>query len=898
MIADFINRLRALVRRDRFERDLDDELRFHLEQQVDKYTRAGFDPADARRKARLEFGSAVQVMEECRESWGTRTLHEFLQDTVYALRSIRNRPAFGIVSVLTLAFGIGANTALFSLWYGVVHSTLPIADPERLVMLSDLEANGGVNIGITTGVRGLMSYPEYELLRDADLGFTGVMAAQSNMGVWQARLEGSDPEEVRGRLVSGGYFAVLGVAPRVGRTFTLDADRAPSPYAVISYDFWQRRFGGDPSIIGQTIRIGKSALTILGVMPAGFFGETTGQRPDMWIPLTMQPEVQPGRDMLHDTAPDKIMWLRGFARLKPDVTIEQARRQTNAVFKSGLMAFYGTILRDNREDPLDQSLAVAPAATGASDVRGRFSDPLTILLFAVGVVLLIACANLANLLLARGAARQPEIGLRLSLGASRRRIARQLVTENLVIAALGGVAGLGCAYLLHRSLTAMIAEAVVSFRMDFQLDPLVLGFTLVVTLAAALVSGLLPIWHATRAPGRFARRAPWARALVTVQLALSLPLLIGAGLLARTLYNLQQVDLGYPADRVLGVRVDTLAAGYTPERALAFLEDLRERFKRLPGVTGASYSRNGVFGGRNSGDDVVVEGYTPQTNNDRYSAHDMVGPRFFSSLGVPIRLGREITEDDRAGRRRVVVINDAFARRFFAGRNPLGARITNVDGPELTTYEVVGVLGPVRMARVRGEVPPIYYVPAAQPLSLIDGAVFAIRTSGEASSILPAVRQIIGRADASVPIVWARPVQGRVDDQLAQDRLTARLAVAFGGVALLLAAIGLYGVLSFGVAHRTGEFATRLALGALPRRLVGMLLREMAALVAAGLLIGALLAWGTMRLVASQLYGLTASDPVVLWASAGLLLTIALLAVWLPARRAAHLDPAVALRRE
>jgi predicted permease len=824
-------------------------------------------------------------------------LHVILHDIRYALRTLAASPQFAAIAVLSLALGIGANTALFSLWYNVLHSALPVKDPDSLVMLTDPGASG-VSIGLETGQRSLLTYAEYGQLRDASPGFTGVMAAQSSIGVWQVQKDGGASEEVRGRLVSGGFFDVLGVAPQLGRTFAYEMEKGPAPYAVISHNFWLRRFGGSSEVIGQTITIRKARLTILGVMPAGFFGETVGQRPDLWVPLTMQAEVQPGRDLLHDLPSDKVMWLRVFARLQPGVTAQRAEVEANAVFKASLEAHYGTSAQGTRESPLDQNLHVSPAATGASAIRGKFSDPLNILLAAVGVVLLIACANLANLLLARGAARQSEIGLRLSLGASRGRIVRQLFTESLVLAAIGGAAGIACAYLLHRALAAMIAESVQTFQMDFRMDPLIFGFTLAATLGSAILFGLLPAWQATRAPGRFARRAPWGRLLVSAQLALSVPLLVGAGLLAGTLYNLQRVDLGYPADHVLAVRLDTLVAGYGLERTLAVLEDLRGQFQRIPGVLGVSYSKNGVFGGRNSGDDVEVEGFTAMKDDDHYSAYDMVGPRLFTSLGIPIRRGRDITEEDRAGGKQVAVINHAFAERFFAGRNPIGMRITNVDGAERTSMEVVGVLAPARMARVRGEVQPVYYVPMTQPLSLPDGGTFAIRTVNEASSILNVVRDIIRRTDRDVSILWARSVEERIEEQLVQDRVSARLAVVFGGVAVVLAAIGLYGLLSYGVARRVGEISIRLALGALPIRVVGMLLRETSVLVIAGLAAGGVLAYGAARLVANQLYGLTASDPLIIGGAVGLLLLAAFVAAWFPAWRASRLDPAIALRRE
>jgi len=839
--------------------------------------------------------------------------HVILQDLRYALRTMAARPSFTTVAILSLALGIGANTAIFSLWNGVLHAALPsVHKPEQLVTLSNPDDTGmwsGRWDGRTDGPRSWLTYGEFEQLRDHAFGFSAMMASQSSLNTWQVRVEGGAWEEARGRLVSDGFFQVLGVGPAIGRVFTTPERRSETPYAVISYDYWQRRFGGRPDVLGKTLTLGKAALTIGGVAPSGFIGETSGQQPDLWLPLQIQPSVLPGNDWLHDTPPAKAMWLHVFGRLKPEVTRAQAEGQANAVFQAGLESFYGTAASgERRREFLDQRLQIRPGARGASPTRNGFSHSLTALLAAVGVLLLIACANLANLLLARGAARKPEIALRLSLGASRGRLIRQFVTESLALAALGGVAAIAVAYVLHRALVRMMAESDPRFQMSFAMDPLVLAFVLAVTLASALLFGLLPAWQVTKADAGASLKEQSrgaigslgqmrsGRLLVSLQLALSLPLLVGAGLLARTVYNLQRADLGFPAERLLLVRVDLREAD-TPRRG-SLLRELLGEFQRIPGVRAASFSQLGVFTGGNSSATIEVEGYAPRGDHDRGSALDVVGPGYFSTLGVPIPLGREILESDGGDAPKICVINEAFANRFFDGRNPIGMRVASIDDENRrTAYQVVGVARNARTQSLRGDVAPRYFVPAEQPPSSAKSPTFLIRMTTEAAPVMAAVRKTIQRVDASLPIMSARSIEEQMAPLTAQDRTTALLAVVFGCVALTLAAIGLYGVLSHGIARRTGEIAIRIALGAQSGQVISMILRETVGLVSAGLALGGGLAYVASRLIDSRLYGVDAGDPLTLALATGLLLLVALSAAYLPAQRASRLDPMAALRQ-
>jgi predicted permease len=832
--------------------------------------------------------------------------HMILQDIRFALRTFAKTPSYPAVAILSLALGIGANTAIFSLMNGVLLSQLPVRDPGQLVLLSDPRASG-VSIGSQGGVRSLLTYAEFEQLRAQAQGFAGMMASESSLGRVPVRIEGGEPEEAQSRMVSRDYFQVLGVHPAMGRTL----DPAPEPVAVISHSYWRRRFGGKEDAIGKRIQIRRATLTIAGVAPADFFGETAGQSPDIWTPLDLQPQILPGRDWLHDKGTEKVMWLQVFGRLHPGVPAQQAEASANAVFKHGLEQQYGEgLTAEARKDFQNQTLKLSPAASGASSTRKEFAEPIRVLFVVVVVVLLIACANLANLLLARGATRRREIALRLSLGAGRMRLIRQLLTESVILAIAGGAASIAVAYAVHRMLVQMFAQASDGFGMSFQLDPRIFTFTLGLSLVTAVLFGLLPALHITstdvalhpRELGRggagSAGRMRWGRLLVGAQIALSLPLLLGAGLLLRSLNNLQSVDLGYSRDNLLLLRVDAETAGYEPARRVDRMLELLGNIRKVPGVSTASFSENGLFSGSNSGDQVIVEGYTPKGTNDQGSSWDQAGPGYFSTLGVPLLQGRDFQEGDRAGSRQVCIINEAFSKLFFSGRNPMGMHITAVYGDRRVTHEIVGVARDHRTHRLQGVTPPRYFVPLTQPLGEAGKIVFEIRTSGPAAALMNPLRRIVSSYDPNLPVTSFQTIDENLSKRLARDRVTSRLTAALGIAALLLAAAGLFGVLSYGIATRRNEIGVRMALGANPTGVVAMILRETGVLVAAGLLVGVALAAGTGRLLASQIYGVTPTDPATFAAAIGILALVALAAAFLPALRASRVDPMVTLRQE
>ncbi|MBX9600647.1 MAG: ABC transporter permease [Bryobacteraceae bacterium] len=835
-------------------------------------------------------------------------LHVIRQDVRYAVRTLTAQPGFTAVAVLSLALGIGANVAIFSIVNSLLLGMLPVRNPEELVMLTDPGARG-MWTGVTTGDRELMTYAEFAQLRDEAGAFSALMASQSGLSRLQVRVNGGEAEEVQGRMVSAEYFDTLGAPAMLGRTYR-DTDGAKPAVAVISHAFWQRRFGGRPEALGARIALRKTVFTVIGVMPPPFFGETVGDRPDVWLPLAMQPEIAPGRDLLHDDPSrlQKTAWLHVFGRLKPGVHSAEAETASNTVFQRGLAAFYsGAATEEVRRNFMNQRLRVRAAVSGASGIRDDFGGPLTLMLAAAGVVFLIACANLGNLMLARATARTREMAVRQALGAGRGDLVRQWMTEALVIALAGGAAGLAAAWALRAGLLMLVPSTV---RLSESADARVLAFAVGLSVLAGLLLGLLPSLRTIRvdaaagvkeqsrgvtASARWLRTGRW---IVAGQVALSLPLLVGAGLLVRTLDNLRRVDVGFEKEKLLMLRVDVESAGYEEPRRQAVFERLHERVRRIPGVQSASYSPHGLFLGGDSGDDVEVEGYTPRDENDRSSRYDQVGPGYFAALGVPMKLGRPITERDHATSPKVCVINEAFAKKFFAGRNPIGLHVTQVFAQQRNRFQVVGVAGNFRKNRLRGEIEHRYFIPSAQPVDVPERVTFVVRTAGDAASAIPALRSAIRAEDPNLPVTAARPLTELLEERMAQDRLVAELSLAFGVTALLLAAIGLYGVLSYGVARRTNEIGIRKAMGARESSVVAMILRESSWLLAGGLGAGFLLAFGSLRWIESLLFGLAPSDPLAYAIAILLLGGVGLAASWAPARRAARVDPLVAIRYE
>jgi putative ABC transport system permease protein len=843
-------------------------------------------------------------------------METLFKDLRYALRQFVRNPVFTAVAVVSLAIGIGANTAIFSILNTILLKSLPVRDPQELVILTNPNTSG-VSDGLDTGERGLLSYAEYTQLRERVTTLSGLCAAESELDRWQVHLSDGGQEDVRGRLVSEDYFSVLGVDPVIGRFFSLEDAKAPGqdPYAVISYDLWQRRFSGNTSVLGTPMRLLNTTYTIIGVTEPGFHGESVGEKPDVWLPMLMELQVMPGRDWLHEDLTksiDKTMWLHAFGRLKPGVNQAKAQTEIDVLFRGIIENGYpATLAPETRKQVLDQHLRLHDARTGAFGGRDDFSQQLLMLLAASGVVLLIACINVANLLLARATARHKEVGVRLSIGASRLRLVRQFLTESLVLSALGGIAGIAVAWAASRALVLLLAGRRQSLMLSPGIDWRVLVFTAGVTFLTGLIFGLVPALRGTRVnmtdslrdTGRgitgSGGRLNLAKGLVIAQVALSLLLVIGAGLFLRTLWNLQAVNLGYPKEKLLMVTVDGATAGYKGTQLSSLWRELTDRLRALPGIQGATYSINGLFSGSESGDEIDVEGFTPQNDKDKSSRFDIVGPQYFSTVGIPLLLGREFGAQDTASSPKVCVINDAFAKKFFAGRSPIGRHVTEKFGDRRTAFEVVGIAKDARDHRLRGDIPPRFYIPGDQFMSgPSDWSTFEIRTAGDPEQILKAVRKTILGVNGDLPIDNARPLAENIDRANDQPRMIARLCTIFGLIALLLAATGLYGVLSYGVARRTNEIGIRMALGAGRGNVIGMILRETGIMIVIGVVAGVAAAVGAAKLVASRLYGLSTMDPITLAVATVILALVALLAGYIPAARAARVNPTAALRHE
>jgi predicted permease len=837
-----------------------------------------------------------------------------IKDLRYALRQFLRNPVFTCVAVLSLAIGIGANTAIFSVLDSVLLKSLPVKDPQELVILTDPNSSG-VSAGLSRGERGLLSYAEFAQLRDHASSFSGLCVAESEMDRFQVHIAGGGQEDARAKLVSEEYFSVLGVEPAIGRFFNREEGKAPGadPYAVISYDYWHRRFGGNTSVLGTPIRVVGTTFTVIGVAEPAFRGESVGEKPDFWMPMMMQQQVMPGRDWLHEDLSqsiEKIMWLHAFGRLKPGITRAKAQTEIDVLFRGIIENGYSaTLSSETRKAVLDQRLKLRDARTGAFGGRDDFSQQLLVMLAASGVVLLIACINVANLLLARATARYKEVGVRLSIGASRGRLVRQFLTESLVLSFLGGLVGSLLAWGASWALVLLLSGH--NLTLTPGLDWRVLGFTAGVTSLTGILFGLVPALRGTRVnvndslrdSGRgltsSSGRLNLAKGLVITQVALSLLLVVSAGLFLRTLWNLQSVGLGYPKEKLLLLTVDGLTAGYKDAQLAGLWRELIPRLRALPGVQGATYSQNGLFSGSESADRVDVEGYTPQNDKDRGSRFDMVGPEYFSTVGIPLMLGREFDAHDTITSPKVCVINEAFAKKFFAGRNPIGRHVTETFGDRRSTSEVVGVAKNARDHGLKGDIPPRFYLPADQGMEgPTPWATFEVRTAGDPEQMLQTVRKAILTLNEDLPIDSARPLIENVDRTNEQPRMIARLCAIFGAMALLLAATGLYGVLSYGVARRTNEIGIRMALGAGKGQVIAMILRETGIMILIGLASGMAATAAATRLVASRLYGLSALDPATILAAVIILTAVAIIAGYIPAARAARVNPTQALRRE
>ena len=903
---------RSLFRGEQIERELDDEVRAYFEILIDRYMARGLSREQARRAARVEFEGQEQVKEKVREQRMGVAMETTVRDIRYAWRTLRKNPGFTAVAVLTLGLGIGANTAIFSLIDAVMLRLLPVQQPEQLVLLTDPAESGAAEDTTEGGRRERLSYPEFEQLRSHNTVFSGLLAAQndvSDLDVFPGANPAAQPIKAHTELVSGNFFHLLGVQPLIGRFFSSEEDQAPGahPVTVISYGYWQSEFAGNRNIVGSTVRVGQAVFQILGVAPPGFRGILVGSDADFWFPITMQQQVLPGRNYLK---PRDTLWLQVMGRLAPGISRKTAEAGINATFQQTLRGWAAALPTEKeRRDMLDQRIELWPGSRGASALRGQFSNPLILLMIMVGVVLLIACANIANLMLARASGRQREIGVRLALGAARRRLIRQLLTESLLIAALGGLLGLFLSLVGSRLLLALVSTGVSDLGLEVRRDNHVFLFTAAISLLTGLVFGLVPAIRGTRvdinrtlaanARGSIGGRGrvQTGRILGVTQVALSVALLIGAALFVRSLHNMLTQKLGYDRDHLLMITVDPVAAGYQGAGAMAMYERVRQQLRTIPGVASATLSNTGLFGG-DSGDHLSIEGSPVRDPEQLVARWTEVGPDYVKTLKIPLLRGREIGMADSARGAPVCVINESFLHRFFPDLNALGKHITDEYPTTRETFEIIGVVADSKEHRPTEQNRPRFYLNLSHPIGKVGTVTFLLSTSAEPNAVALAARKLLQQFDRNLPILSIRTANQQLDRRLITERLVADLASFFGGLALLMAAIGLYGVMSYSMTRRTNEIGIRMALGASANSLMRMVLAETLGMVVIGVAIGLPCGFALARLISSRLYGINASDPVSIAAAILLVAGSALIAGYLPAHRASHIDPMLSLRHD
>jgi predicted permease len=842
-----------------------------------------------------------------------RIMETLFKDIRYGIRGLLKRKAFAAIAVLTLALGIGANTAIFTLVNAVMLKSLPVQKPEELVLFSDATNEGtSLEDSPRTGQWQRFSYASYEYFRDHNQSFQEIAALRSGespLSVRQTDAQANAAARAQGHLVTGNYFSVLGVHAMRGRVLTTEDDKpGAAPAAVISHRYWEKQLNSDPSVVGKSFIINGTNFTVVGITPPEFFGVRVRRPPDFWLPLSFHEQIELRPSFLTDK---EAYWLTLVARLKTGVTMEQAQAAVNLELRQHLTEQAGSQLTAERQQGIQNTyVTLAEGEGGLSGLRRNYSKPLHMLMAIVGMVLLIACANVGSLLLSRAASRKAEISLRMALGATRRRIIRQLITESMLLAGIGGLFGVLLAQWGVYVLVGLVAP---TSPLDTRPDVGILAFTAGVSILAGILFGLIPAIQASRTDlagamkeksrtknglGRF----NLSSLMVVMQVGLSMVLLTGAGLFARSLLKLQNEDVGFNRDNVLLVGIDSRLAGYKPTELSGLYQQVIERLSTLPTVRNVSIATYAPMSGSNRTSSVKISGYTPQPDEDLVVQDLLTGPKYAETLGVPLLRGREIELRDNASSPRVAVVNQTFAEKYFKDQNPIGRTFSFDDETEINNakpIEIIGVIGDIKWDDAREKPEPAVYRPILQIQE--QGAYTAtihIRTTSDPTPLTSQVRQMINQIDDKLPIFGVITLDKQLHQNLDQERLIAQLVSFFGALALILACIGLYGVMAHGVARRTNEIGIRMALGARGGNIAWMVLRETLYLVLAGLVIGVPAALVGAKLISAQLFGLKATDPLTLIGASVVLTIVALLAGYLPARRASRVNPLSALRYE
>jgi predicted permease len=907
-------RLRSLFRRRRVERELDEELQFHLEHLIAERVAAGLPAREARQAALRAMRGLEQRKQECRDTWHVRFFEQLLQDFRYALRTLRRTRALTAVAVASLALGIGANTAIFSVVDAVMLSLLPVHDPQRLMLLKwsargfperfldDIEGDTLTDQGRMTGL--VFSSADYERFGARNDVFSDTLAFSSNDDHVNLGL-GGRAEDALVQAVSGNYFQALGVTPALGRAIVPSDDSPAAPaVAVVSHAFWQRKLGGDPAAAGKAIMIDGVPAVVVGVAPPEFFGLRPGTAPDLWLPLSVH-VAQFLRHSDYNLRDPRVWWLGIVGRLKAGKTPAQALAQLAVLFDQGLHATHPPAAGDDGKRPV---LELTPAKRGLDDLRQQFSTPLLLLAAMVGLVLLIACANVAGLLLARAAARQAEMAVRLSLGAARFRIVRQLLTESTLLALLGAAAGLLVARAASAALAALLASGRTPIHLTAQLDFRVLAFTAGVAVVSGMLFGLAPALRASRvevrplsqrsttAGGRTGQGFLAGKLLVGGQVALALLLLVGAGLFLRTLERLLRVDIGFDRRQLVVFSVQPGLNGYKDDRLAGYYQELQRRLAANPGVRAVGFSALGPVGSGYSQGTAAMPGYTAPGKRVPFHRH-RVDPGYFAALGLPPLAGRLIGPQDVRGAATVVVVNERLVREYFHRHNPLGHRFDMGSEPQ-NQAEIVGVVRDTKYNELRDEAPPTAYLSYLQAKHYPFSMTYEVRSAGEPGVVMRGIGRTALTLDPNVPVVGLRTENEVIDQTLFLERTFALLSTSFGLLALVLACVGLYGTIGYTVVRRTHEIGVRMALGARREAIVGMVLRETFGVVVGGIALGLPLAWLGARLLRSQLFGMSAHDPATLMLATAALVAATVIAGLVPARRASSVEPTVALRGE
>lgn len=909
----FVAKLRTLFAQRRSTGDLEDEIQLHVHMLKERFILQGMAPGDAEAAARRQFGNRALLRERHHEQRTFSLQVTLMRDLRFGLRQLQRNPILTCVAIVSLALGIGANTAIFAAAKQVLFDTLPVPSPHQLRMLTWVSGHelpvppvwGDVGPNQFGGLTGdVFSYPVLEELRKKTDAVRALIAFKD--ASMAATIDGH-PEMINAELISGNAFQSLGVNPELGRTLTPADDASPGsgPVAVISDGFWARRFARSPLVLGKAVSLNGIPVTIVGVSRGRFAGLQMGSPVQIFVPLTMQPILLPKAQngSVSLLGNPQSWWVQILARLRPDVPEGRVVAELDAVLRQSAMP----VLK--RTGDLDRfHLQFQPGDRGLDYLRGQYARPSYVLLALAGLVLLLACLNLANLLLARTTARQRELSTRMALGAGRASIVRQMLTESLLLSGFGGAAGLLLGYLGRNIVPRLLTSSSQLDPAQVHFDWRVLLFTLAISLATGILFGLAPAWQATRiadhaglresggaTAGR--QRLRFDKSLVIGQVAISTTLLMGAGLFVHTLFNLDRIPLGFESSHILLFRLDLPRAHYSDAQMTAFFQKMEERFASLPGVRSVTVSNIGIIGDGHSGGSFHVVG-RPQENDPARVQTNGVGVDFFHTLGIPMLQGRAFNRDDNATAPKVAVVNRTLAEKFFPGENPIGKVFESDSVDRGVPIQIVGIAADTRYANLRSDTPPTFYVPYLQKAVGPARMMVEVRSLADPGSVLPEVRRVVESLDRDLPMMDVRTMKDQVQSTLSDERALAELAGGFSLLALVLATIGIYGMMAYAVNRHTAEIGLRIALGAQTRQVLSRVLREAFWLTSGGIAIGLIAALWLTRLIRVMLYGIGTADPLTVAITALLLLSVSLLAAFAPARRASRIDPIRALRHD